>query len=108
MPRKVVEELGEGMITEEAVLDDLGNVVLREGIELTGRLIEGLKNRGVTSVSVAQSSGDAEESALSDEEKAQMRRQVDDKVERMFAGHNSPLMSELAEAVKRFLKGKIK
>lgn len=107
MPRKAVEELGEGMITEEPVLDELGNVVLREGIELTGRLIDGLKNRRVASVSVAGAQG-SEESGMTEEEKMAMRRQAEEKVQRMFAGHKNPLMAELAEATKRFVRGKIR
>ena len=109
MPRKTLEELDEGMVTEEAVLDNLGNVVLREGVELTKTLILALKNRGVTSIS-AGSGGeeDPEQSGLSEQEKTRMRRQVDEKVDQMFAGHKDRLMRELAEAAKRYLKRKIK
>ena len=109
MPRKTLEELDEGMVTEEAVLDNLGNVVLREGVELTKTLILALKNRGVTSIS-AGSGGEEDpgQAGLSEQEKTRMRRQVDEKVDRMFTGHKDRLMRELAEAAKRHLKRKIK
>ena len=109
MPRKTLEELDEGMVTEEAVLDNLGNVVLREGIELTRTLILALKNRGVTSIS-AGSGGEEDpgQAGLSEQERTRMRQQVDEKVDRMFTGHKDLLMRELAEAAKRHLKRKIK
>ncbi len=108
MPRVTLQDLDDGMVTEEAVLDDLGNVVLREGVELTTRLIEALRSRGVTSVSVGGGAGETVGSGLTEEEKARMRRHVDEKVDCVFAGQKNPLMEELAESSKKFLKGKIK
>ena len=108
MPRVTLQDLDEGMVTEEAVLDDLGNVVLREGIELTTRLIEALRGRGVTSVSVGGGTEETVESGLTEAERARMRRHIDEKVDCVFAGQENPLMQELAESSKKFLKSKIK
>jgi len=107
MVRLTLDNVGEGMVTEEAVLDDLGNVVLREGVELTRRMIDVLRHRGVAAVSVSGGPEGAGEASLTEEGKRRMRRQIDEKMDHVFAGHAAPLMLELAEASKRFLKGKI-
>jgi hypothetical protein len=115
MPVKSLEELREGMITKEPVFDEAGNVVLREGVELTGKIIAALRQRGVSGVFVdtdeiadAHDKKQAERFGLTEGEKIRLCRQLDDKVNRIFAGHKDKRMLEMAEAAKRYHKAKIR
>lgn len=98
------------MVIEAPVLDETGNVVLREGVQLTRKIIAALKHRGVTRISVNAPGGETGESktGLTEEEKARMCRQIERRIDRVFAGQNDKTMLELAAAAKRYHKSKIK
>jgi pyruvate/2-oxoacid:ferredoxin oxidoreductase beta subunit len=109
MATKTLDELSEGMITKEPVLDPLGNVVLREGVELTRKIITALKHRGITRIVVNKPDNQEEKhEGLTNEERERMCQQVEEKIDRLFAGHKDKKMLELAEAAKRYHKSKIR
>lgn len=113
MPTMSAEELKEGMVTEEAVLDGEGNVVLREGIKLTGNMISALRHRRVTRVAVAgeheqDSSEHDSQTSMTEDEKNLAYYQIDEKIAKIFEGQKDPQMLELAEAAKRYHKSKIR
>jgi len=113
MTRRSTEELDEGMVTNEPVLDASGNVVLREGIRLTGKIITALRHRGVTSVDIsrveAKSTGEQNEKpGLTEEERNRAYEQIDKKIGKIFEGQKDRRMLELAEAARRYHKSKIR
>lgn len=111
MPTKTLEQVREGMVTEEPVRDGTGNVVLAEGIQLTNTIIALLKRRGVNTVHVSggkDEKNQSDDGGLSEEERLRMRRRIDEQVDRVFVGQKDRLMLDIAEAAKRHLKSKIK
>jgi len=113
MLTRSMEELSEGMVTKEPVLDATGNVVLREGIRLTKKIITALRHRGITSISVdgaeRQSTHEHDDlSGLTEAERNRTCRQIEERIDRIFTGQKDGRMLELAEAAKRYHKSKIR
>jgi hypothetical protein len=101
-----LSEAKAGMKVVKPVLDLTGNMLLREGTELTDAWIERLKARRVSQIVVEESDS---RTPLSEEDKQRLRAEVDAGVDHMFEKvKEHPIMQQIQESARQHLKAKIK
>lgn len=97
----------EGMKLAKPVTDSSGNILLKEGTELTARWIEILRSRKVYEVYIEEE-GNAPQ-GHSEEEKEDLRNKITQEIDRMFRDfEGNALMKHIAEAAKRYLISKVR
>lgn len=88
------------------VLDLAGNLLLKEGTELTDAWLERLKIRRVSSLVIEDS---ATGTALSEDEKLRLLQEIDKSVDHMFERvREHPLMKQIEDAARQYLKSRVK
>lgn len=98
-----IESVAPGQKVAKDVTDRNGNLLCREGTELSAVLLERLKARNVTHVFV-----ETEQEGLSPEQLAEERRKVEAALERMFERVvDQPHMGALKEAAREFLLSRL-
>lgn len=94
-----------GMKVARALTDDAGNLLLREGFELTAAWIERLKDRGVVTITVEAIAAAPD---TLDEDTTVRRSRVENDIEQMFAEvQDNEVMRYLAQLAKKFLRARV-
>ncbi|MBI3272611.1 MAG: hypothetical protein HYZ53_26715 [Planctomycetes bacterium] len=92
-----------GMKVARPVTDNAGNLLLREGFELTTVWIERLRERGIMAITVEAAHADALE-----EDTSVRRSRVDAEVDEMFVDvMDNEVMRYLAQLAKTHLKARV-
>ncbi|MDQ7779474.1 MAG: hypothetical protein RDV41_07160 [Planctomycetota bacterium] len=92
-----------GMKVSKPVMDLAGNLLLKEGTELTDAWIERLKARRVSNVTVEDSGG-----PMSEEERQRLRAEMEKAIAHMFERvREHSVMKSIEECAKTFLLGKL-
>lgn len=100
-----LDEVAPGSKIVKDVVDARGNLLFKAGVELTPALIERIRARNVSHVFVDESEG----VGMSEEELTLKQTELDSEIDAVFSDvADQPLMAELREVAKRFLKQKIK
>ncbi len=101
-----LSEAKAGMKVVKPVLDLIGNMLLKEGTELTDAWIERLKTRRISSVTIEESGTGA---PLSGEDKQRLLLEIDKSVDHMFERvREHPVMKQIEDAARQHLKTKVK
>jgi hypothetical protein len=100
-----IKDVKPGMKTAKSVTDGKGNLLVREGTELSEKWLERLKARGVRFIYVES---EAEGAGLTPEQIEEKCRQVEAELERMFEGTlHSEVMQHLLRAAKAYARQRI-
>lgn len=93
-----IEEAVEGMTVAVAVSDNKGNTLIPAEVELSSTLIDRLKSRDISTISVWQTV------ELSEEEKRQRIALLDERLEKRFHGvQNNSVCDALRDLVRDYL-----
>jgi hypothetical protein len=100
-----IKDAKAGMKLVQAVTDPMGNLLMKEGLELTDLWIERLRNRKVEMLAVEGEPEGAQESTQSRE---QVLARIDGEIDHMFAEVSQhAVMKELEVGARHFLKNKV-
>ena len=103
MLRIEVDNIAEGQILAQPVIDRFGNVILNAGFVLSPAWRARLRMRQIDYVFIDDTDQAAAGDAPSEEDKFQAALEVAQRIDAMFAEHqNHEVMKYLADAAKRF------